>query len=53
MTIEERLKAYIGSIIFELHACYVKMESLEAQLKAKIDPPNTITVSTAEEPSNQ
>jgi len=38
MTIEERLKTYIGSLIFELHAAYAKIETLEAEVKAKIDP---------------
>ena len=50
MTIEERLKTYIGSIIFELHAAYTRIEALEAELKAKIEPKNVVTVSTAETP---
>lgn len=39
MSLEERLKSYIGGLIFELHAAQAKIEALEAELKAKIDPP--------------
>ena len=48
MTIEERLKSYLGGLIFELHAAYAKIEALEAELKSKLEPKAAVVVDTTE-----
>ena len=37
MNIEERIKRAIGDFVIQIHALQIKIEELEAQLKAKVE----------------
>ena len=37
MSIEDKLKSYVGGLIFEIHVLTERIEKLEAELKAKIE----------------